>query len=161
MGEKLAEAKQAFEKAKKAIDSRTRRRQCRKRHDAMVRMCKQFGWENAGGQNKEDGWAARLTGRLKRSDDDLMGAALGFWMGAKNGAGCVHRMELLYDIVKYGFKGRLWETVFEELKASQRANPIHVARAQDIKSSFNGRTLQGIRFNLLSGANIRVKKYLS
>jgi hypothetical protein len=59
----------------------------------MMQMCKckQFGWENAGGQNKKDGWAARLTGRPKRSDDDLMGAdddlmgaALGFWMGLQN-----------------------------------------------------------------------------
>ncbi len=160
MGEKLAEEKQACEKAKKANDSWTRRRQFRKRHDAMIRMCKQFRWENAGGQNKEDGWAARLTGRLKRSDDDLMGAALGFWMGAQNGAGCIHRMELLCDVVKYGFKGRLWETIFAEVKASQRANPIHMARAQDIESSFNGRALQGIRFNL-PGVKIRVRNNIS
>ena len=160
MGEKLAEAKQACEKATKANESRTRRRQSRKRHDAMMRMCKQFGWENAGGQNKEYGWAARLTGRLKRSDDDLMGAALGFWMGAQNGLGCVQRMELLYDVVKYGFKGRLWETIFAEVKASQRANPIHIARAQDIESSFNGRALQGIRF-YLPGVKVRVRNKIS
>ncbi len=45
MGEKLAEAKQACEKATKANESRTRRRQFRKRHDAMMRMCKHFGGE--------------------------------------------------------------------------------------------------------------------
>ena len=45
-------------------------------------------------------------------------------------------------------------------KASQRANPIHIARAQDIESSFKGRALQGIR-SYLPGVKVRVRNEIS
>jgi hypothetical protein len=54
--------------------------------------------------------------------------------------------------------GKHW--LFAEVKASQRANSIHIAWAQDIESSFNGRALQGIRFDL-PGVKIRARKNIS
>ena len=140
-------------------DSRTKEAGAQKRSEwkrkyyGTERMCKQHGWDNAFGKRKEKGWAAALTGRVTRKDSDLFDAALGFWLGSqkegvegKEGrAGKEFRKELLYDLVRYGHQGELWERITREVQLDGRASAAVIARIQDTDSTFNGRALQSIR----------------
>jgi hypothetical protein len=127
-------------------------------NDAKAQMCKIFGWIEAVGKLKKKGWAEclvhRRSGRCSaRCDDDLMDAALGFWMGCQKycvggkigKAGPRFRKDLLYDIVKYGFKGELWKDIVKEIKQGCRASPVLLAKKQDTESAFNSRAVQGMR----------------
>ena len=116
-------------------------------------MCRTFGWDKAFGKGKEGGWAADLTGRGGRKDEDLFDAALGFWTGCqKEGvdgkagrAGSVFRKELLRDLAKWSFKGELWEDITREVRKVNRANPVQIAKMQDVEAAITPRALQGMR----------------
>ena len=122
----------------------------RRKHGAMARMCGAFGWSSI---RKEKGWAEALTGRTGREDSDLLDGAIGFWLGSqkegvstKEGrAGRKFRKELLYDIVRFGNKGELWEEIKKDVAKEIRADPAVIAKAQDVGSAFNPRALQGLR----------------
>lgn len=138
--------------AKKQEKADQEKRKQRMRGAARA-MCRTFGWDKAFGKRKEDGWAAGLTGRRERKDEDFFDAALGFWMGCqkegvdgKTGrAGSVFRKELLRDLAKWSFKGELWEEIKREIKMENRASPVRIAKMQDMESSITPRALQGIR----------------
>jgi Skp family chaperone for outer membrane proteins len=124
-----------------------------KRHNSLIRMCKQFGWTSAIGKGKVDGWAKHLTGREDRKDEDLLDAAFGFWQGSQKGgvagkegrAGAQFRMGLLHDVVKHCMKGELWEKIRKDIQKDNRACPVAMAKKQDTECAFNRRALQGIR----------------
>ena len=119
----------------------------------MRSICKCFGWDNAFGKQKEKGWAASMTGRADRLDADLLDAAVGFWSGSqkvgmkgKNGrAGSTFRSNLLYDMCKFGNKGKLWRAIVREVQRDLRIDPVLIARTQDLHSTFNGQGLQSMR----------------
>jgi hypothetical protein len=67
---------------------REERKGYKRNNDAKAQMCNIFGWNEAVGKLKKKGCAEcliqRRSGRCcARCDDDLMDAALGFWMGSQ------------------------------------------------------------------------------
>ncbi len=80
-------------------------------------------------------------------------AALGFWSGSQKGgmkgkdgrAGSNFRSNLLYDMCKFGNKGKLWRAIVREVQRDLRIDPALIARTQDLHSTFNGRGLQSMR----------------
>jgi hypothetical protein len=67
---------------------REERKGYKRNNDAKAQMCNIFGWIGAVGKLKKKSWAEclvqRRSGRCRAScDDDLMDAALGFWMGSQ------------------------------------------------------------------------------
>ena len=87
----------------------------KRRFGALRSMCQHYGWERAYGKSKQKGWAAELTGRSDRLDEDLLEAALGFWLGSQKEcipgrvgrAGSNYRKQLLCDIAKFAHEGEL------------------------------------------------------
>ena len=151
--ENWAKEEQKVKNSVKSERKKIEKQEQRRRYSAAVRMCDNYGWSSAVGRKKQDGWAAYLTGRRERRDDDMFDAALGFWLSAqkecisgKSGrAGSVFREDLLYDLVKFSTKGKLWERIKKDVQIEVRANPILMAKQQDMTSDFNSRALQGIR----------------
>ena len=121
------------EKNSNNVKRREERKDYKRNNDAKAQMCNIFGWIEAVGKLKKKGWAEclvqRRSGRCRaRCDDDLMDAALGFWMGSQKycvegkigKAGPRFRKDLLYDIVKYGFKGELWEEIVKSSSSREK-----------------------------------------
>jgi hypothetical protein len=140
------------------IKRQEERKGYKRKNDAKAQMCKIFGWIEAVGKLKKKGWAEclvqRKSGRCHaRRDDDLIDAALGFWMGSQKycmegkvgKSGPRFRKDLLYDIVKYGFKGEVWVEIVKEIKQGFRASPVLLAKKQDTESACNSRAVQGMR----------------
>ncbi len=76
------------EKNNNNVKRQEERKGYKRNNDAKAQMCKIFGWIEAVGKLKKKGWAEclvhRRSGRCSaRYDDDLMDAALGFWMATK------------------------------------------------------------------------------
>ncbi len=65
--------------------------------------------------------------------------------GKKGRAGSLFRMDLLYDLMRYGNKGELWTAVVAEITTSLRVDPTKIAKMQDLNSAFSRRGLQGMR----------------
>jgi hypothetical protein len=70
----------------------------------------------------------------------MLNGALGFWLSTqkeciseKSGrAGSVFREDFLYDLVKFSTKGKLWERIKKDMRIEVRANPILMAKQQDM-----------------------------
>ena len=140
--ENWAKEEQKVKNSVKSERKKTEKQKQRRRYSAAVRMCKMDGLRISPGEKNGEMmtcWTQLWVFGCPRKRNASV-------VSGKSGrAGSVFREDLLYDLVKFSTKGKLWERIKKDVQIEVRANPILMAKQQDMTSDFNSRALQGIR----------------